>query len=245
MNDQIAVIDNSPARLLELAIQKDADVDKLERLMDMQVRWEERQSQKAFTQAITEFQSKCPVIKKQKAGHNYNYAPLSDIVAQIKDVLAGCNLSYRFEQQHNQQEIEVICVVTHKDGHSERTAMKANPDTSGSKNTIQAAGSTVTYLQRYTMIGALGITTADEDMDGRIGNEVDYLPFLNCIRENLEEIYQIKEALANGNIEVAVAGWFDFPQPVQSTLWVAPSKGGIFTTWERECIKKRELVAQK
>jgi hypothetical protein len=211
----------------------------------MQIKWEARQAQKAFTEAVTDFQSKCPVIKKQKAGHNYKYAPLSDIIAQIKDTLASCDLSYRFEQKHNAKEIEVICVVTHKDGHSESTGMVGHPDTSGSKNTIQAAGSTVTYLQRYTLIGALGITTADEDMDGRIGNEVDYLPLLTCIRENIDEIYEIKSALINDDIDTAVGTWSDLSREAQMALWVAPSKGGIFTTWERDCIKKKVLVAQK
>ena len=45
------------------------------------------------------------------------------------------------------------------------------PDTSGKKNEIQSRGSTITYLQRYTLIGALGLTTADEDIDARIPQE--------------------------------------------------------------------------
>jgi len=244
-NAEVSVIDRSPHRLIELAIDKNADIEKLEKLMAMQITWDEKEAKKSFTQAITEFQSKCPVIKKLKQGHNSKYAPISDIIAQIKDVLAGCNLAYRFEQNKNGQEIEIICVITHKDGHSERTAMIGPLDTSGSKNAIQASGSTVTYLQRYTLTGALGIATADEDMDGRVGNEVDYLPFLNCIRENFEEIYQIKESLANEDVGTAVCTWSDFSREDQMTLWVAPSKGGIFTTWERDCIKKKELVPKK
>ena len=95
------------------------------------------------------------------------YAPLSDIAEQIRGTLKECGLTYRFEQDH-QERIKVTCVVTHVDGHSERTEMSGGADGSGSKNGIQAIGSTVTYLQRYTLIGALGITTADTDMDGRL-----------------------------------------------------------------------------
>ncbi len=47
--------------------------------------------------------------------------------------------------------------------------MSAGKDASGSKNDIQQKGSTQTYLQRYTLIGALGLSTADEDVDGNDG----------------------------------------------------------------------------
>jgi hypothetical protein len=39
--------------------------------------------------------------------------------------------------------------------------MSAPPDTSGSKNPIQAIGSTQSYLERYTALALLGIATKD------------------------------------------------------------------------------------
>lgn len=234
MSTEIAAV--TPLKLVEIAISKDADPDKLEKLMLMQERWEAGQAKKSYFEALTKFQSLAPAIKKRKAGHNYMYAPLSDIVAQIKGPLSDCGLSYRFEQNHNNG-IEVTCVVTHVSGHTEKTTMRADPDTSGSKNIIQAAGSSVTYLQRYTLIGALGISTADEDMDGRIGNEVDWLPYMECIRDNFDAIYNIKEAVANDDREAAVTEWRDLDRNAQMMLWVAPTKGGIFTVEERKAIK--------
>ncbi len=44
--------------------------------------------------------------------------------------------------------------------------MSASPDTSGSKNSIQAIGSTVSYLQRYTLFAILGLASTDQDNDG-------------------------------------------------------------------------------
>ncbi len=163
---QDAVI-TTPSNLLELAVSKGADVDQLEKLMALQANYEAKQAKSAYLMAITKFQSEVPRINKTKEGHNYRYTPLSDIVEQIKGLLQRCGLSYRFEQNH-QEGIQVTCVLSHIEGHSERTSMTADPDTSGSKNSVQAVGSTVTYLQRYTLIGALGLTTADEDMDGRL-----------------------------------------------------------------------------
>lgn len=239
MSNKIAVVDNSPAKLMSIALENNADVDKLEKLMLMQERWDANQAKKAYFDALTNFQKKAPVIKKVKQGHNYKYAPLSDIVAQIKNALHECGLSFRFEQNHNEG-IEITCVVTHVDGHSERTMMKAAPDTSGSKNIIQAAGSTVTYLQRYTLIGALGISTADEDMDGRIGNEIDHVAYMECVRDNFDEITEIKTAYANEDYDIVYNAWRDLSREIQEKLWVAPSKGGIFTSAEREAIKVKK-----
>lgn len=228
-----------PMRLMEVAIQNNTSVDNLERLMEMQQKWDANEAKKAFNRALTEFQAKCPSIKKMKQGHNYKYAPLSDIITQIKAPLMDAGLSYRFEQDHKNG-ISVKCVVTHVDGHKEETVMEADADTTGSKNAVQAIGSTVTYLQRYTLIGALGIATADEDMDGRIGNEIDHLSYMACVRDNFDEITGIKTAFANEDYEAVYDAWRDLPREIQEKLWVAPSKGGVFTSEEREAIKVKK-----
>lgn len=172
MNDVIKKESNqvaqaNPMQMIESAIAKGLDVDSLSKLMDLQERWEKSNAKKMFFQAFNEFQSIVPSIKKLSQGHNCTYAKLEDIAAQIRPSLKKCDLSYRFEQDHTNG-ITVTCIVSHVDGHSEKTTMTAQPDISGKKNPIQAIASTVTYLQRYTLIGALGITTADEDLDGRL-----------------------------------------------------------------------------
>lgn len=170
----------TPSTLLELAISKGAEVDQLEKLMALQERYDAKQAKSAFLRAMTEFQASVPRITKTKEGHNYKYTPLADIAEQIKETLQLCGLSFRFEQNH-ESGIQVTCVVSHIDGHSERTTMKADADGSGSKNAVQAVGSTVSYLQRYTLIGALGLTTADEDIDAR-------LPYERITKQQVEAI---------------------------------------------------------
>jgi uncharacterized protein YhaN len=184
---QDAVI-TTPTNLLELAVSKGADVDQLEKLMALQANYEAKQAKTAYLIAVTKFQSEVPRITKSKSGHNFSYAPLADIVEQIKSTLQSCGLSYRFEQNH-QNGIEVTCVLSHIEGHSERTSMKADADTSGSKNSVQAIGSTVSYCQRYTLIGSLGLTTADEDMDGRLpfdGLSVNQISELDTLLDDCE-----------------------------------------------------------
>lgn len=164
-----AAVQTSPMQLIEMAISANADIDKLERLMDLQDRYEANNARKEFFAAMSKFNAECSTIIKRKKAHNSLYAPLGDIHEQIKPTLVNTGLSFRFEQDHSAG-ITVTCIVTHCSGYSERTSMTAPADTSGSKSPIQAIASTVTYLQRYTLCSALGITTADEDMDGRIDN---------------------------------------------------------------------------
>lgn len=160
-----------PGQLIALAVQQGADIDKLEKLMELQERWEANEARKAFFDAFATFQSIAPVIRKRKEGHKYKYAPLGDIAEQIRSALEQCQLSYRFEINSEAELITVSCIISHRLGHQEKTTMSGEPDTSGSKNTIQSHGSTVQYLQRYTLVGGLGLTTADEDIDGRINGQ--------------------------------------------------------------------------
>lgn len=161
----------TPADLLSQAIDKGMGVAELEKLVALQERWEANQARKAFFQAFTGWQTEAPDIRKNKAVEfgttKYSYAPLADICRQIGPALKKNDLSYRWEIQDSATEIKVTCLVSHIDGHTEKTTMQASPDDSGKKNSIQARGSAIEYMKRYTLIGALGLSTADSDIDGR------------------------------------------------------------------------------
>ena len=62
--------------------------------------------------------------------------------------------------------MSVICTISHWQGHAESTKLSAAPDNSGSKNSIQAIGSTISYLERYTLLALTGLATHDMDDDG-------------------------------------------------------------------------------
>lgn len=169
-------IEPTPPALLQLAVQQNLDIEKLEKLMQLQERWQAQQARKEFLSAISQFQASCPQLEKtkrveftNKSGYKtkYSYAPLGEIVESIKKPLSDKGLSFRWEIQEAENKIIVTCIISHLLGHSESTTMSAAKDDSGSKNEIQQRGSSITYLQRYTLIAALGISTADEDNDGQ------------------------------------------------------------------------------
>lgn len=167
---EISPAQPNPSALLQLAVQQNLDIDKLEKLMQLQERWQAQQARKEFLNAISRFQAMCPPIEKTKrvafGNTKYSYAPLGEIAATIKKAMADNGLSHRWEIGEDADNIVVTCIISHVDGHSEKTTMKGGKDGSGNKNAIQSSGSTVSYLQRYSLIGALGISTADEDTDG-------------------------------------------------------------------------------
>lgn len=165
----LAVQQDQYMGLIQLAVEKGADINQLEKLMDLQDRYEAKNARKAFFNCLSKFQSEIPAIKKNGSVSykqtNYTFARIEDIAKAIKPLLSKNGLSYRYEQKSDQQMITIVCIITHEDGHEERTEMSGFPDNTGSKNQIQQIASTVSYLRRYTLTGALGITVSDEDDD--------------------------------------------------------------------------------
>lgn len=177
MENELIKTTPTPATLLQLAIEKGGvDITQLKELMDLQERWEKKEAKKSFLDALSKFQTLVPVIKKSKTatiipkngGNNfhYKYSDLGTITQQIKSAMNDCGLSYRWEFEETNEKMKVTCLVSHRDGHTETTSMEGGKDGTGFKNDIQQKGSTHTYLQRYTLIGALGLSTADQDNDG-------------------------------------------------------------------------------
>lgn len=159
---QIAI---TPDQMLMKGIEKGLDLAQLEKLMDLQERWQAKNARAEFFDAMANFQANKPRIVKTKKGHNSSYAPLAKIQEAIDPVATKFGLSYRFEQRMSDGKMVVTCIVTHKAGHSEKSEMEAPAETSGSKNALQSWGSTRSYLYRYTLEGSFGLSS-DDDNDG-------------------------------------------------------------------------------
>lgn len=167
---------NEVSNLLHIAIERGAGVEQLSHLMDLHLRMGKEFARREFIQAVSEFQSKVKPVQKNasvryttgKGSTNFTFAKLGDIIQAITPTLAECGLSVRWSSVTKENLISVTCIVSHVGGHEEQTTMSGEPDQSGGKNNIQAKGSTMTYLQRYTLNLALAICTED-DNDGAGG----------------------------------------------------------------------------
>lgn len=178
----------TPMDMLQMAVEQNADLDKLEKLMSLQERWEKNEARKAFIVAMAAFKAEAPVIIKNKAAHNSKYASLDQICDVVGPALSQHGLSHSWRvEQDERGAIRVFCVVTHKAGHSEEVFMSGMPDTSGSKAPIQAVASTVSYLERYTLLAVCGLTARDMDDDGG-RPDVQYVTQVQA--DNLQEMVE-------------------------------------------------------
>lgn len=161
--------------IVQLAMRGDIDVDKLDKLISVQARYEADMAKKEFYKSFCQFKNNSPAITKDNTVRyqnkdntwtEYNHASLGKIIEIVSPLLAEQRLAVNWEQKQEGGQIHVTAVLSHWLGHSTSTTLSAPPDSSGGKNNVQAVASTTTYLQRYTVLPLLGLA-AGEDDDGR------------------------------------------------------------------------------
>lgn len=207
------VVQATPATLVDMAINQGADLDKLERLMLLKERWEANEARKAYADAMAKFKADPPKIEKNrhvqystsKGTVNYHHADLFEVTEKINAALSLYGLHASWTTAQVDKIISVTCKISHIMGHSESTTLSSSPDDSGGKNSIQAIGSAVTYLQRYTLLALTGLATSGMDDDGR--GEVEYISekqqstILDFIDEKGVDKAKFLEYMATDSIE--------------------------------------------
>lgn len=162
--------------LIDKAVNGGADADVVGKMLDHWERWQKLVAKKAFDDAMQNLRSVMPkIVKKRlakvqtKTGGEYTYpfANLEDCCETLDPHLLAHGFSYTWNSpQGSEKGIFVTCTLKHKDGHSESATIGPAPmDNSGGKNPVQAVGSTMWYLQRYSFCAVLGIAPRDKDTD--------------------------------------------------------------------------------
>lgn len=171
---------NNPLALIQQAVDKGASIEVLERMFTLQERWEKNQAKKAYDLAISQAQAEFPEIKKTKSVPTrsgqiaYRYAPIEQVVKQVKGVLAKYNLSYSIKTEVGEGKVKSICFIRHIDGHSEQSEMEVplgNKTDVMSNSQVVAAAST--FSKRYAFMNALGIMTGDDDNEQALKADED------------------------------------------------------------------------
>lgn len=200
----------TPMAMIGHALASGASVETMERLLALQERYEANEARKSFVEALAAFKANPPAILRNRhvefetrtgGKTSYSHATLDNVCDAIGASLASHGLSWRWETEHlDQGVIRVMCIITHIGGHSERTALQASPDASGGKNPVQAVGSTVTYLQRYTLLAATGIAVQGQDDDAATA--------MGAKKISMEQVAEIQDGLAEVNADVsAFCAW--------------------------------------
>lgn len=164
-----------------LAKDKRIDVAKLEKLVELQERIMAQQRQAEFNAAYAAMQPELPAVDKRglitvpasgdRAGRTTPYAKFEHIQEAVKPVLArfGFSIRFRTEWPKTEKIIRIVGILSHSAGHFEESAFEALADDTGSKNAVQARGSTIQYARRYTTCDLLNITIKGADFDGQSG----------------------------------------------------------------------------
>lgn len=165
------VIQPTPSDLITQAISSGADLEKLEKLLSLQERWESNEAKKAYHQAMTAFKANPPEIEKDRSvaygATKYKHATLSNATKKINKALSEHGLSASWTVKQDNGLISVTCKITHVKGYGEEATISGPSDNSGGKNAIQSIGSAIAYLERYSLFAITGLAAHDIDDDAR------------------------------------------------------------------------------
>jgi hypothetical protein len=156
---------------------KDVDIEKLERLFALKERMDEREAKMAFTAAkiamrpdLPEVTRKGRIVIKNKDGavtQESEFARFEDLHDAVMPVLSRYGFDLKFKNGMSPEgKVRVITILAHVAGHEDDTYFDLPHDSSGSKNAVQAVGSSTSYGKRYGLIAILNIKVVGEDDDG-------------------------------------------------------------------------------
>lgn len=152
------------------------DIDKMERLLAMQERVQERAAKQAFTEAKIAMREHLPeitmkgmiVIKKDgEVMQETPFARFEDLHELVMPILSQHGFDLKFKNGLSEDgKVRVTTILSHVEGHEDSTHFDLPHDSSGSKNPVQAVGSSTKYGMRYGTISILNLRVVGDDDDG-------------------------------------------------------------------------------
>jgi hypothetical protein len=161
------------AVIARAAADPNVDIDKLERLLAAQERVQASKAKEHYVAAKLAMRPHLPEItmkgkitikKEGRIIQETPFARFEDIHEAVTPILTeyGFDLSFRNGMAPDGK-VRVTTILTHVDGHSEETYFDLPHDSSGSKNAVQAIGSSTSYAKRYGALSILNIRVCGED----------------------------------------------------------------------------------
>lgn len=181
-------------RLLESGI----DLGSVKEMLTVSKELAADQARMEFSSAIASAKAEIKPVIKNRDGHNARYADFAAIANAVDPIISQYGLSYRFKTTQTDR-INVTCILEHVKGHFEEITLSGPADKSGSKNEIQALGSTLTYLQRYTLIQALGLAVSQDTDGANTGAKIEDLSPINA-----EQRSELLSLISSTNTDIEI-----------------------------------------
>lgn len=245
------------AVVMRAATSPDVDIGKMERLLDLRERLEAKQAETQFAEAMNDAQAEVTRVSADAVNPQTRsaYATYGQLDKALRPVYTkhGFSLSFDTEESPKADHVRVLCYVSHRAGHTRTYRADVPADGKGAKGNdvmtkTHAFGSGTSYGMRYLLKMIFNVAIGDSDDDGNggeaDGKAVEMLKRLmehnRAVRDWMPHILDMIEHLreAEPDLEKVAEVWRGIPQGAQMALWVAPTKGGIFTTEERRIIKE-------
>ena len=187
----------------------------------------------------------------------YYYRSCEDILQAVKPLLGGLVLTVSDEIKMFGDRIYVQATATLSDGENSvsTTAFAREALSKKGMDESQITGTASSYARKYALNGLLLIddnkdadtrdnTNADQEreqanVDADVQRKVANLRAATI--KHQASISAIKDGIGSGDLSTASEAWFELTDIEKQSLWVAPSKGGPFTTKERETMKTPEF----
>lgn len=164
-------------QLLRMCIGQPGAIDQMRELLAVRKEYMAEEARMAYARARAAFRRRMAGINIPKNGvakvvgekqsgqryeYTYPYAYYNDIVAAVSGPLGEEDLSFDFNPiEQTQTNMRLQARVRHAMGHVE-TFELGGPISPTHKSKIQDVGETLSYLQRYLIQIALGISTGDD-----------------------------------------------------------------------------------
>lgn len=188
----------SPNQLIQMAIEGNADLEKLEKLLGLQERYDANEAKKVYASDFAVVQSDIEAVVKTKINPQTrsNYAGLENVIDMAKPAYTKRGFSIIFYEGETAvaEHIRVCADVLHKDGHKETYHYDVPLGGVGIKGNvnmtkIHAKATSVTYGRRYLLCMIWNIPTADDD--GNAAGEKGPIEFPKPKEEEMQTIAEI------------------------------------------------------
>lgn len=150
-----------------LVAQGDLTPETMQQLMDIQERHDAMVAERIFNDARARLLDDLPAVvaKNREVQYNgrkqYSYADLPQIMRAVMPALRKHGFNVSWTNAREERDEVVTCHLSHRCGHSATNTRRGTVESRKGQSAVQASQSTVTYLQRHSLLAILGIVTDD------------------------------------------------------------------------------------
>jgi len=152
--------------MVQLFASGQMDVNQIERMIDLQERYEGNEARKAYHAAMAKARAEMGTAEKSAENSHLNskYATLDDLIRGASPALSANGFSFSWDVKQEADSVTATCRIIHAMGHEESTPVTM-PVTKGNNavNGAQSVGIAITYAKRYSFSALVGIATEDQD----------------------------------------------------------------------------------